>query len=236
QVLIMDEKQIMQLITSEYSWEQIIYKIVAWEGLDPWDLDLKALSKAFLQYLVRMETLDFHVPAKYIIIAAVLLRMKSDHLKFLEILDGQEMPEIETEDSGFELDTGTEQLEVTPISAPPKRFARRRVMVDELVTALRRALSSQERRDTRRIKRVGKVKIEQEDVTKRIEQLYERIEALLKRLKDEEIAFSKLVKKWERKEVVDTFLPLIYLDSDRKVRCRQEEMFSEIFIKKREAK
>ena len=32
------EKEIVNLMTSEYSWEQIIYKIVAWEGLDPWDL------------------------------------------------------------------------------------------------------------------------------------------------------------------------------------------------------
>jgi hypothetical protein len=41
----MDEKDIMELITSEYSWEQIIYKIIAWEGMDPWNLDLSLLSR-----------------------------------------------------------------------------------------------------------------------------------------------------------------------------------------------
>jgi len=229
----MDEKQIMQLITSGYSWEQIIYKIIAWEGLDPWDLDLKALSEAFMQYLVSMETLDFKIPAKYIIIAAVLLRMKSDHLKFLEILDGQEIPDIEEEDGGFEPNTVTQQFEITPINSPPKRFARRRVMVNELVTALRKVLKAQERRHKRRLRMVNKIKIEQEDVTKKIEDLYKRIEDLLKQLKGKEVAFSRLVKKWERQEVVDTFLPLIYLDNAKKVRCRQEQIFDEIFIKKR---
>ena len=195
--------------------------------------DLKVLSEAFLKYLVKMETLDFKIPAKYIIIAAVLLRMKSDHLKFLELLDGQEVPEIETEDSMIELEQGDQQFEVTPISSPPKRFARRRVMVDELVHSLKNVLKSQDKKQKRRMKLAEKIKIDQEDVTKRIEHLYDRIERILKEIKDKEIAFSKLVKKWERQEVVDTFLPLIYLDNTKKVECRQEEMFSEIFIKKK---
>lgn len=230
----MNEQDIMKLITSDYSWEQVIYKIIAWEGLNPWDLDLKALSGAFLKYLEKMEELDFKVPAKYLIIAAVLLRMKSDHLHFLDVVEGEELPELEPfEPDQMEFGGDGQQFELNPISAPPKRFARRRVMVDELVGALRKALTAHERREVRKTRRAKQIHIEKVDVTKRIEGLYERIERILKQLKDEEVTFSKLVKKWERNEVIDTFLPLIYLENQRKVSCRQEEMFSEIFIKKR---
>ena len=87
----------MELITSEYSWEQIIYKVIAWEGMDPWDLDITLLSKSFMAYITKMEELDFKVPAKYIIIAAVLLRMKSDHLDFIEqlVYDEQDLDSLE---------------------------------------------------------------------------------------------------------------------------------------------
>lgn len=230
----MDEKKLMDMITSGYSWEQILNQIIAWEGLDPWDLDIKKLSEAFTGYLRKLDELDFAIPAKYIIIAAVLLRMKSDHLHFLEILDGQENPEIEDFDP-IDLETegnGKHVFEVNPISAPPKRFARRRVIVDDLVVALRKAMKTQERRSVRHKRLANKIKINQEDVSKRITGLYQRINSLLKGMKEEEVRFSKLVPKWEKTHIVGTFMPLMHLSNDKKVKCRQEEMFKEIFVKR----
>ena len=54
------------------------------------------------------------------------------------------------------------------------------------------------------------------------------------KIKDNELKFSKLVDKWDREEIVETFMPLIHLDNDKKVTCKQKEIFDEIFIKKRE--
>ncbi len=232
----MDEKELMGMITSGYSWEQILNQVIAWEGMDPWDLDLKKLSETFMKYLSRMDELDFAIPAKYIIIAAVLLRMKSDHLHFLEILDGQETPEIadfDPLDMDLEDNGNGHKFEVNPITSPPKRFARRRVMIDDLVLALRRVMKTQEKRVTRHKRLADKIKINQEDVNKRITGLYQRISALLKGMKDEEVEFSKIVPKWNRENIVKTFSPLMYLENQKKVECRQEEMFKEIFIKRK---
>ncbi len=230
----MDEKKLMDMITSGYSWEQILNQIIAWEGLDPWDLDLKKLSVTFMKYLSKLDELDFAIPAKYIIIAAVLLRMKSDHLHFLEILDGQEMPEIEDFDPlDIEENGNGHRFEVNPITAPPKRFARRRVMVDDLVLALRKAMKTQEKRVVRHKKLAEKIKISQEDVSKRITGLYDRISMLLKGMKEEEVKFSKIVPKWNRDNIVRSFSPLLHLENQKKVECRQEEMFEEIFVKRK---
>ncbi len=93
-----DEKKIMQFLTSEYSWEQIIYEVIAWEGLNPWDLDLAKLSRAFVRYLQGIEELDFRIPAKYIMVACVLLKMKSDYLRaFKEQVTGKEEQELQEE-------------------------------------------------------------------------------------------------------------------------------------------
>ncbi len=234
-IVIMKEKDLMKLITSEYSWEQVIYQVIAWEGLDPWDLDLKALSKTFLQYLVKLEELDFKVPAKYIIIAAVLLRMKSDNLELIDIVEGGEQQEMEEFGEIESLDEEMERPNVGPLEVPPHRLAKRRIMVSELVSALRKALNTHERRHEVKERIRKRVVISQEDVTKRIESLYMRINDILKEMKESEVKFSKLVNKWEREEIVNTFLPLIFLDNAKKVRCRQDEMFEEIFIRRRES-
>lgn len=232
----MRESDIMNLITSEYSWEQVIHKIIAWEGLDPWDLDLVALSKGFMNYLVKIEELDFKVPAKYVIIAAVLLRMKSDHLQFIDLSTTQddEMDGLESEiETGVEEHAEPQRFDVTPITTPPKRYTRRKVMIDELIAALRRVLRTEEKRE-RMLRVRGKIDIRHEDISERIAELYKRINDLLKQLKGEEVMFSKLVPKWERERIVETFLPLVYLDNQGKIQCRQDGMFQEIYIRRQD--
>ncbi|MCX6814044.1 MAG: segregation/condensation protein A [Candidatus Aenigmarchaeota archaeon] len=238
----MDEKEIMDLITSEYSWEQIIYKIIAWEGMDPWNLDLSLLSRSFLLYMNRMKELDFKIPAKYVVIAAVLLRMKSDHIEYLKMLtQGQEELGLleEGADPGMENtmpETVNGEINMAlaslNVNVPSKRQPTRKVVAAELMAALRNALRTDERRSERSARRRGQIVINEENITERIELLYKKINSLLERLKEEEIEFSKLVKKWSREEILNTFVPLVYLDHEKKVHCRQEDLFKEIYIKK----
>jgi segregation and condensation protein A len=237
----MEVKEIVGLMHSEQSWEQIIYKVIAWEGLDPWDLDIKALSDSFVEYVMKMEELDFKIPAKYVMIAAVLLRMKSDNLTLLKYFSednyvqfGQENPEGVEADVIDNMDNGILNFEVNPITVPQKRMPQRKIMVNELVLALRKVLDSQDRRIQRDVKARDMIKLREDNITKRIGKLYDKINGILGRIKKDEVKFSKLVDKWEKQEVINTFLPLIYLESEKKVECRQEEFFEEIFIKKRE--
>ena len=234
----MDENEIMGLITSEYSWEQIIYKIIAMEDMDPWNLDLSLLSRSFLQHISKMKELDFNIPAKYVVIAAVLLRMKSDHIEYLKSLT-QSMPEEfgPIEEAPAEAPMGMVNgnglnLELGTLSMPSKRQPVRKIVVSELIAALRNALRAEDRRKDRGLRRRGQIVINEENITERIAALYQKIDGLLSRLKEEEIEFSKLVKEWSREEVLNTFIPLVHLDHDKKVHCRQEDLFKEVYIKK----
>lgn len=235
----MDENEIMDLITSEYSWEQIIYKIIAWEGMDPWNLDLSLLSRSFLTYVTKMKELDFKIPAKYVVIAAVLLRMKSDHIEYLKTLtQGQELDtgimegDEQIENQVLGTANGEINMALASLNVPSKRQPTRKIVATELISALRNALRTDERRSARSARRRGQIVINEENITERIELLYRRIDSLLDRLKEEEIEFSKLVKRWSREEILSTFVPLVHLDHEKKVHCRQEDLFREIYIKK----
>lgn len=230
----MDEKNIMDLVTQDYSWEQIIYKIVAWEGMDPWDLDLVHFSSSFTKYIEKIKELDFKIPAKYIIIVATLLKMKSDHLHLIDHinqLDGQEDDVFEVEQANKET-----SFEINPITMPHKRRPNRRITIQELVSSLRKAITTEQRRTSRIARAKAPIKISRKDISTSIANLYERINSIMNKLKNDEVKFSDVVDKWERKNIIDNFLPLLHLDNEQKVDCRQEDMFEEILIKKPEQK
>ena len=242
-----EEEKIMGFITSDYSWEQVIYKVVAWEGLDPWNLDLIKLSDSFMEYVLKLKEMDFKVPAKYAIISAVLLRMKSDHLQYLGDLVEEnfsmdaveddleshiESSLMEEHDDELSDSNRINGFTVNPITVPPKRQPRRKIVVDDLVSALRRVLRADTRRERRKKRHKEKIDVKDDNITRRISLLYHRINDILGKISKEEVEFSSLVGKWERQEVVNPFLPLVFLDHERRVSATQKEMFEEILIRK----
>lgn len=224
----LSDQQLINLMISEPSWEDVIIKIIAEEQMDPWSIDIIKLSNAFLGYLQKMEELDLRMPARFILIAAILLRMKSDVLteKEEKIL----IPESEKEAD----ETLRVLASLPPLQPPLKRIPLRNVSLEELLSALRKAYEVQERRTERklRIRRAVDVVMpvgEVEDITERINTLLTQINSALGEV--ESIEFSRLVKRWGRKEIVESLLPLLHLSQDGKINLTQEELFKEIMIK-----
>jgi segregation and condensation protein A len=213
---------------SEPSWEDVIIKIIAEEQMDPWSIDIIKLANAFLGYLQKIEELDLRIPARFILIAAILLRMKSDVLTEKE-------EKILIPESEKEVDETLRVLaSLPPLQPPLKRIPLRNVSLEELLSALRKAYEVQERRTERklRIKRAVDVVLpagEVEDITERINALLAQINSALSEV--ESIEFSRLVKRWGRKEIVESLLPLLHLSQDGKINLIQEELFKEIMIK-----
>ncbi len=224
------DKQLIDLMVSEPSWEDVIVKIVAEEGMDPWSVDIIRLSDVFLDYLKKVEENDLRIPARFILIASILLRMKSDVLaeKGEKVL----IPESEKEPD----DMLRILAEVPPLNPPIKRIPLRNVSLDELISALKKAYDVQDRRVERR-RRVKKavdfaMPIAEEDITKRIDKLLTDINQAL--VDVDNIEFSRLVKRWGRKEIVETLIPLLHLSQDGKINLMQNELFKEIMVKVRE--
>jgi len=221
------DNQLIDLMVSEPSWEDVIVKIVAEEGMDPWSVDIIRLSNVFLDYLKRIESLDLRIPARFILIASILLRMKSDVLA--EKKEKVLIPESEKEpDQMLRI-----LAQVPPLEPPIKRIPLRNVTLDELISALKKAYDVQERRSERR-KRVKRavdfaIPITEEDITERINTLLAEINQALADVDD--IEFSRIVKKWARKEIVETLIPLLHLAQDGKIDLLQNELFKEIIVK-----
>jgi len=228
----LSDQQLINLMISEPSWEDVIIKIIAEEQMDPWSVDIIRLSNAFLSYLEKMEQLDLRIPARFILIAAILLRMKSDILTERE-------ERIFIPESEKEVDETLRVLATLPPLQPPlKRIPLRNVSLEELISALKKAYEIQERRVERklRIRRAVEVAVppaEAEDITERINKLLIQINEALSEV--DSIEFSRIVRRWSRKEIVEALIPLLHLSQDGKINLLQEELFKEILVRKRES-
>jgi segregation and condensation protein A len=229
----LSDEELIELMISEPSWEDVLVRIVVEEKMDPWDIDLVKLADVFCEYLHRMKTLDLRIPARFILIAAILLRMKSDIFtqKPKRKVLIPEAPEQQNEEVLRKL------AEIPPLEPPIKRIPLRKVTLEELIYALKKAFEIRERREIRkrRIKERVDVllQVEEEDITERINTLLFHIKKILEELEKEEIEFSKLVDEWKREKIVKTFIPILHLAQEGKVSCEQRELFDEIYIRLR---
>jgi len=231
----MEEQNLLEMIIKEESWEELIYNIVSYEGLDPWDVDIIKLTDSFLKYIEGVKTLDFRIPAKVVLVAAILLKLKSEVLSPIKGEGMEYFPE-----SGLTVDEFEQirqELSNLSLKPPIERHVKRKVTLEELVDALNKAMRVEEKKE--KVKRILGRRLrneigEEEDIEIRINELMSEIDGLLFKLKSEKVEFSKIVEKWERDEIIRNFMPLLYLSSRGKVETEQEEFFKEIFISKKE--
>ena len=215
---VVDENKVIQTIILGSDWQEVLTTLIAEEGMDPLSVDLIKLADAFRYYLERIKQFDFRIPARFILVAAILLRMKAELL-----LDEEEQKELKT--------VHVEPLNIDniPTLLPPiTRKPTRKVTLNELVTALNKAFEFQERKEGKKIRMRRAIErlIEPgEDIEARIKEIYEEI------IQRKAITFSQLVPVWKKMEIVQTFLPLLHLATRDMVTCDQEEMFKEIFIR-----
>lgn len=226
-----EEENILQLIIEKESWEEILYYIVSLEQLDPWDVDLVKLTRGFLRFIRTAEDLDFRVPARIVFVTAILLRLKSDYLSIFE--EPSAMEEVVEQQKPF-FDLGIDPS-LVQLGVPMKRIPKRQVTLDELIGALKKALTLRERKEVRRRRWRDRIRLElpaEEDITKKIGKIMNKIEHALKKTDVARVGFRDIVKNWNREQIVEHFVPLLHLEQDQKVRTDQEEFFKEIYISK----
>lgn len=217
----MNEANVIQTIVLGSDWQEVLTEIVVEEGMDPLSIDLIKLTDTFMMYLQKLKTFDFRVPARFILISAILLRMKCELL-----LEEEEKKRIEAEKLP-PIDVSNVPLLTAPIIREPTR----KVTLNELINALNKVMEFKERKEDKQIRlkhTVERLINPQEDIEIKIKRIYDKI------VKNYSIKFSELVPIWKSKEIVDTFLPLLYLSQRGKITCDQEEFFKEIYIKIRD--
>ncbi len=216
-----NENKIIENIVISYDWEEVLNYIVFSENINPMDIDLIKLTNAFMEYLKRLKDFDFRIPGRFILIAAILLRMKMELL--IEKEENEVSKKVE-EAPKINIDN------IKPLTPPISRKPTKSISLHELITSLQKTITFKE-------KKYEKKFLMKRRVERLINEEHENIELRMKRIMKKIISmggsgikFSSLVDPWTKKEIIRNFLPILYLSSSGKVTCDQKELFDEIYI------
>ena len=220
----------------EITWQDIIYDLIKTEKMDPWDVDVSHLAEKFIALLKEMKKMDFRLSGKIILAAAFFLKIKSDKLLkedlvFLNnLINPQEEDLMDLIDDPMSSEyANSEEKPVLKYRTPQPR--KRKVSVYDLVEALEKALEGDQKRHIKKLSDVAKkvsVPKKNKDMTVVINDLYQKIEKTLTKVT--QVKFSQLLKSEDKNEKIYTFIPLLYLDTQRRIDIEQENHFEDITI------
>jgi len=224
------------LVSRELSWQEMIYDLINTEQLDPWDIDISLLSQRYIEKIRQLEEASFFISSKVLLAAAILLRIKSEILleeyirSIDEILFGKPA-EKEKKEENIELDL--ENSELLP-RTPLPRF--KKVTLHELISALDRAMITEQRRIKKEISMKGiKERFDvlmprrTNNIREKIKEVYDKILGFFGKINSEKMTYSQLVGN-SREEKLASFLPILHLDNQSKINLEQLKHFEEIYI------
>jgi segregation and condensation protein A len=222
------EKFDIMEIAEKPEWKQMLVDIVQREKMNPWDVDLSVVATRFVGTIKKMKKLNLRISANVVLAASIVLRYKSDALILQDDGRGNAqavfIPDHVYEEPIFP------RLEAT------SRVTKRKVTLDELISAVEDVMSKEKRKAQRRRQRLDNIIPEpllemvttEENFEKKLEEIYHKVEHCAD--KEKLVLFSNLVDHKTVENVVGTLVPLLHLANKQRIAMWQEEFFGEIFI------
>lgn len=231
----------MLMQKDDITWQTIIQDLIKSEQMNPWDIDISLLSQKYLETIKKLKDHNFFISGKIVLASAILLRIKSNKLLTEDIasldnrLFNSEVEDLEALDDFDDVNLNVirpDKVTIIPRMPQPRK---RKVGMQDLISALHKALDVQERRVIRRMRYDDAPKVDipkkEIDITVKIRDVYQQIVSFFKRsLGKETLTFSKLVKSDDKIDKIYTFIPLLHLDNQEKINLEQKEPFGEIEI------
>jgi len=209
---------------------EVLVELAKKGEIDPWDIDIALATEKFLQYIDSLEKRDLRIPARTLLYASILLRLKSDSM--------EEQKEQEPEPVAEEIDEGPEEVIEDQLPRPPlRRHTKRPVTLDELISELRKA----EMVGRRKAMREHWPSTEEKALDlSHDEGIEDRIKALGPILDDmfsesPTITFSNInSKNSSTEDGVTNYISLLFMAQRKQVWLDQEEIFGELFVRRHE--
>lgn len=205
---------------------EVLVELAKSGEIDPWDIDIAMATEKFLKYIDSLEKRDLRIPARTLLYASILLRMKSDSMEEQKV----EEPEPEIEEI---LDEQEEEVEENLPRPPVRRHTKRPVTLDELISELKKAEMVGRRKAMR--ERWPSTEEKTLDVS-HDEGIEDRIKALGPILDDmfmetKTVTFQEINSKNSKTEDgVTNYVSLLFMAQRKQVWLEQEEIFGDLFV------
>jgi segregation and condensation protein A len=216
----------LQDFVQNSTWRELLIELVTSNKLDPWDIDISKVLDEYLSVVRRMKVLELKVPANIVLATSILLRMKSDTLSIFTQVNMEEA-------SADSAEMHTARPEVDALMPRSRMQPKRKVTLEELLSALDSAIKVETERKIEHERMVAPINIviETEDIDEKKEKLMKSITSIAD--KEGMTTFSILSSEFSdlEKILTNVFVPVLFLAHENKIGIFQEDFFGEILIK-----
>lgn len=200
---------------------EVLVELAKSGELDPWDIDIARTTEKFLEYIDSLEKRDLRIPARTLLYASILLRMKSDSME-----GGEEVTPVQEPGDEWIVEEVFDQLPYPPV----RRHTKRPVTLEELISELKKAEMVGRRKAMR--ERWPESPAEKTLDLSHEEGIEEHIKALEPILDDmlgssEKVSFEDV----RGKEGIMNYVSLLFMAQRKQVWLEQEKLFGELYIK-----
>jgi segregation and condensation protein A len=207
---------------------EVLVELAKKGEIDPWDIDIALATEKFLQYIDSLEKRDLRIPARTLLYASVLLRMKSDSMEEQK----EEVPEPEADESE---EGPKEEIEDQLPRPPVRRHTKRPVTLDELISELKKAEMVGRRKAMRETWPDAEEKVldlsHDEGIEERIRSLGPILDDMF--LEKPTITFQEInSKNCKTEDAVTNYVSLLFMAQRKQVWLEQEEIFGELFVRR----
>ncbi len=210
---------------------EVLVELAKRGEIDPWDIDIARTTEKFLLYIDSLAERDLRIPARTLLYASILLRMKSDSMEG----EGQKEEEPEPEMEEIDESEDEEEKEDTLPRPPVRRHTKRPVTLDELISELKKAEMVGRRKAMR--DRWPTTEEKALDLS-HDEGIEDRIKALGPILDDmfmasKTVTFQDINSRNSKSEDgVTNYVSLLFMAQRKQVWLEQEEIFGDLFVRK----
>ena len=224
------------LFNRELGWQEIIYDLINTEQLDPWDINIIILSDKYLEKISTIEEADFFVSSKVLLAASLLLRIKSEILlnRYIKSIDEILFGKKEQQKYSLERIELDENIPELIPKSPLPRF--RKVTLKELMESLNKAIVTENRRIRKEIVSRNTLRDSSFSLPKRRFSIKYKIIEVFRNLTDKfketdknKITYEEFINNNKEEKIV-SFLPLLYLEDQKKIWLEQKAPFENIYI------
>ncbi|MCW1301356.1 MAG: segregation/condensation protein A [Candidatus Nanoarchaeia archaeon] len=226
-----EDRLIELILSNKLTWEGLIKEIIKEEGIDPWDIDIGLLLRKYIEIVGKAGEINLRSIGSFILILAILLKIKSE-LMFPEEIEDNELLKLAL---GIDLNLIFSSLEDFKLYPRAQTVKYRKVTLDELISALKRAFEVSRRREAR--KELPKLNLELSKLSlmKRVQEVYERVSKFFEQIDRDVITLSELVPSGNKFDLIWTLIPLLHLETEGKIYLRQEIPFGEVYVERRKS-
>ncbi|MDK2929750.1 MAG: segregation and condensation protein [Methanococcus sp.] len=215
-------------------WVRIIKESIEKKDVDPWNINISEITDEYLGTIKELRKFDIRLSADVVLVAGILLRLKSQVLYGeCETAFNEEEEEEVYEDDYRDDDYIEPEAVEKPKKETLKEINPESMTLDGLISTLKTELKKIKETKPRKKREVVRPTALYNLVEEMIEEddISDIMELLVLELKKSGGKFTFQNKFKTREEVIKNFLPALYLANDGKIDIDQENLFDEMNLK-----